>query len=81
MSFVKLILYFNIYTQIALQASFTGLLFVLHKLWIINILLDPLIYAWVGACNFYLLCHLAMSEPMLFPLTHSSPCQFVTFDM
>ena len=66
MSFVKLILYFDIYTQMALQASFTGVLFVLYKLWIINLLLDPLPYTWVGAYNFCLPCHLVMSEAMFF---------------
>ena len=32
MSFVKFILFYHIYTQMALQASFERVLFVLHKL-------------------------------------------------
>ena len=76
MSFVKHIPYFDIYTKMALQASFKRVLFILHKLWMINLLLDR-----VGAHNFHLPCHLATSESMFFPLTHSSPCQFVTFDI
>ena len=41
MSFEKLILYFAIYTQMALQASFGRVLFILCTFGIINLLLDP----------------------------------------
>ena len=41
MSFLKNILYFDVYTQMALQASFARVLFILCKVWIINLLLDP----------------------------------------
>ena len=81
MSFVKHILYFDIYTQMALQAPFTRVLFILHKLWIINLLLDLLTYAWLGVCDFCLPCHLVMSESTFCPLMHFSPCQFATFDV
>ena len=81
MPFVKPVLYFDIYTQMAVQASFGGVMFISHKLGVVNLLLDPLTYAWVGDCDFYLPCCLAMSESMFFPSTHSSPCQFVTFNV